>query len=65
GKFVLQPQNKRNLIQNVRALWRSFKSKLTRKYIMPFKDHWEEFVKIRLSKNWEEFVKIRLSKNFQ
>ncbi|KAI3858371.1 hypothetical protein MKW92_013053 [Papaver armeniacum] len=38
GKFVLQPQNKRNLIQNVGALWRSFKSRLTRKYIMPFKD---------------------------
>ncbi|KAI3881716.1 hypothetical protein MKW92_031984 [Papaver armeniacum] len=71
GKFVLQPQNKRNLIQNVGALWRSFKSRLTRKYIMPFKDHEDLFVhppamyKFIDKRHWEEFVKIRLSKNFQ
>ncbi|KAI3894350.1 hypothetical protein MKW92_026967 [Papaver armeniacum] len=71
GKFVLHPQNKRNLIQNVGALWRSFKSRLTRKYIMPFKDQEDLLVnppamyKFIDKRHWEEFVKIRLSKNFQ
>ncbi|KAI3930893.1 hypothetical protein MKW92_036152 [Papaver armeniacum] len=71
GKFVLQPQNKRNLIQNVGALWRSFKSRLTRKYIMPFKDQEDLIVnppamyRFIDKRHWEEFVKIRLSKNFQ
>ncbi|KAI3902157.1 hypothetical protein MKW92_008566 [Papaver armeniacum] len=71
GKFVLQPQNKRNLIQNVGALWRSFKSRLTRKYIMTFKDQ-EDLLgnppmmyKFIDKRHWEEFVKIRLSKNFR
>ncbi|KAI3881709.1 hypothetical protein MKW92_031977 [Papaver armeniacum] len=71
GKFVLQPQKKRNLIQNVGALWRSFKSRLTRKYIMPFKDQEDllgnppAMYKFIDKRHWEEFVKIRLSKNFQ
>lgn len=71
GKFVLQPQNKRNLIQNVGALWRSFKSRLTRKYIMPFKDQEDLHVNPPAMYNfidkrhWEAFVKTRLSTNFQ
>ncbi|KAI3881718.1 hypothetical protein MKW92_031986 [Papaver armeniacum] len=71
GEIRSTPQNKRNLIQNVGALWRSFKSRLTRKYIMPFKDHEDLLVyppamyKFIDKRHWEEFVKIRLSKNFQ
>ncbi|KAI3894954.1 hypothetical protein MKX03_016369 [Papaver bracteatum] len=71
GKFVLQPQNKRNLIQNVGDIWRSFKSRLTRKYIMTFKDQEDLHVnppamyKFIDKRHWETFVNTRLSTNFQ
>ncbi|RZC87979.1 hypothetical protein C5167_004157 [Papaver somniferum] len=71
GKFVLRSNSKKNMIKNIGALWRSFKSRLTRKYILPYKDQADVLVhppamyKFIKQRHWEAFVKSRLSTNFQ
>ncbi|KAI3994717.1 hypothetical protein MKX01_002333 [Papaver californicum] len=71
GKFIVHPHSKKNLIKNIGELWRSFKIRLTRKYILPFKDqadllvHPPAMYKFIDQRHWEAFVKSRLSTNFQ
>ncbi|XP_008235163.1 PREDICTED: uncharacterized protein LOC103334016 [Prunus mume] len=69
--FVLAPKSRKMVLTSASNRWRQFKSDLTRKYIMPFKDEAEAlknppedygFIK---QQHWQQFVNGRLTKEFQ
>lgn len=69
--FVLPPKYRKLVLQSAANKWRQFKSELTTKYVLPYKDQPDaleyppdeyEFIK---QHDWELFVKSRLTTDFQ
>ncbi|OVA10845.1 hypothetical protein BVC80_7577g2 [Macleaya cordata] len=70
-KYVLEPMSKKLLVNGIGDKWRSFKSTLTRKYVLPFKDEPDRLVqpppmyRFIKQEHWDAFVKSRLNDEFQ
>lgn len=69
--FVLAPRHKKIVVASAANKWRQFKSELTTKYILPYKDQPDaledppeeyDFIK---DQDWVQFVKSRLTTDFQ
>ncbi|XP_050370270.1 uncharacterized protein LOC126788239 isoform X2 [Argentina anserina] len=69
--FVLAPRHRKMILASASNKWRQFKSELTTKYVMPYKDQPDilkdppeeyDFIK---QQDWEQFVKSRLTIDFQ
>ncbi|KAI3949450.1 hypothetical protein MKX01_000098 [Papaver californicum] len=71
AKYVLEASSRKLLVNGIGDKWRSFKSNLTRKYILPFKEEPDRLIhpppmyRFIKQEHWEEFVKSRLSDAFQ
>ncbi|KAL5726736.1 hypothetical protein ACHQM5_000002 [Ranunculus cassubicifolius] len=61
----------KNVLSSMGESWKKFKSTLTRKYIMPFKDQSGVIARPKIYRkwieqaDWDQFVMIRLSEEFQ
>ncbi|PRQ48579.1 putative Ulp1 protease family catalytic domain, putative transposase, Ptta/En/Spm, plant [Rosa chinensis] len=69
--FVLAPRCRKMVLSSAANKWRQFKSELTTKYVLPYKDQPDalkdppeeyDFIK---QQDWEQFVKSRLTTDFQ
>ncbi|KAK9949471.1 hypothetical protein M0R45_004990 [Rubus argutus] len=69
--FVLAPRSRKLVLSSAANKWRQFKSELTTKYVLPFKDQPDalkdppeeyDFIK---QQHWEQFVNSRLTEGFQ
>lgn len=69
--FVLAPRSRKLVLSSAANKWRQFKSELTTKYVLPFKDQPDalkdppeeyDFIK---QQHWEQFVNSRLTEDFQ
>ncbi|PRQ34705.1 hypothetical protein RchiOBHm_Chr5g0072061 [Rosa chinensis] len=68
--FLLRPEHKRMVLISAGRKWREFKSHLTTRYILPYRDN-PEMIESRPEdylfinqRDWEIFVKDRLSDTF-
>lgn len=70
-KFVIESKSKKKLMGSVGMKWRTFKSYLTRTYIIPFKDqpqllkHPPPKYSFIDQEDWDLFVQSRLTEQFQ
>ncbi|XP_026385288.1 uncharacterized protein LOC113280890 isoform X2 [Papaver somniferum] len=71
AKYVLEASSRKLLVNGIGDKWRSFKSTLTRKYVLPFKEEPDRLIhpppmyRFIKQEHWDEFVKSRLNDAFQ
>ncbi|KAI3903813.1 hypothetical protein MKW92_016772 [Papaver armeniacum] len=71
AKYVLEASSRKLLVNGIGDKWRSFKSTLTRKYVLPFKEEPDRLIhpppmyRFIKQEHWVEFVKSRLNDAFQ
>ncbi|XP_062014615.1 uncharacterized protein LOC133731201 [Rosa rugosa] len=62
--FIVDPRSKKDVLSSARRKWKSFKSTLTTKYILKYKDRRPEEYEFITQPEWEAFVKSRLTPEF-